>query len=390
MARLAAGFSRLNVVFDRYFRNSLKAQTRKGRGSGGTRVLEISDDIPFPNNFHDSFLNNSENKNDLGLYLAKKLISIHQDADMFQLQLCVTYNDAVISQPPLNQSTFQIESTAEEADQKLVRHALHCIKEEYTDIEIQSIDYDVLILLLAYVATTMESSNGSNHTNIFFKLITPNPTWYNVKFLIKELGTDICKALPFFYAFTGCDTVPSFSGKGKCTFWDHWMKSEMKDDITRTFIKLGSMPASVNSDDTLALEQLVKSVYYGGAKNFSHTLLNVLRERQFRQSTSNDMRKIAPSSDALYMQALRAIHTAGFEWVECIRNVVPPDPRVRGYIMKDSVYVPKWLSNPPEFDLQVFLQTCKCKTAICKSCKCAQLGIPCLPLCHCNKTCKRV
>ena len=52
----------------------------------------------------------------------------------------------------------------EEADQKLVRHTLYCIKEEYTSIEIQSIDYDVLILLLAYVATDMESNTASTAT----------------------------------------------------------------------------------------------------------------------------------------------------------------------------------------------------------------------------------
>ena len=76
--RLAAGFNRLDVVFDRYFNYSLKAQTRKGRGSGGTRVLEISDDISFPENVQHSFLNDTENKNALGLYLASTLISIHR------------------------------------------------------------------------------------------------------------------------------------------------------------------------------------------------------------------------------------------------------------------------------------------------------------------------
>ena len=44
--RLAEGFDRLDVVFDRYFKNSLKAQTRKGRGSSGTRVLLTTDDVP--------------------------------------------------------------------------------------------------------------------------------------------------------------------------------------------------------------------------------------------------------------------------------------------------------------------------------------------------------
>ena len=36
---LAEGFDRLEVVFDRYFKKSLKAHTRRGRGSSGTGVL---------------------------------------------------------------------------------------------------------------------------------------------------------------------------------------------------------------------------------------------------------------------------------------------------------------------------------------------------------------
>ena len=67
--RLAEGFDSLDVVFDRYLKNSLKAQARKRRGLSGTRVLQITDDVPFPRNFLISFLCNTDNKHDLGLYL---------------------------------------------------------------------------------------------------------------------------------------------------------------------------------------------------------------------------------------------------------------------------------------------------------------------------------
>ena len=138
VSRLANGFDRLDVVFDRYFKNSLKRQTRVDRGSGGTRVLNINDYVPFPLNFQDSFLRNPDNKNDLGLYLAPKLISLHLVTGTSRLQLCVTYNDAILSQPALiNHSLFP--STFEEADEKLVRHILHCMNESYTYIEIHSL-----------------------------------------------------------------------------------------------------------------------------------------------------------------------------------------------------------------------------------------------------------
>jgi len=69
------------------------------------------------------------------------------------LQICVTQNDTLISVPTaVDDDIFQISSTAEEEYQKIVRHVFHCIRSGYTDIEVQSIDTDVLVLLLAYVA----------------------------------------------------------------------------------------------------------------------------------------------------------------------------------------------------------------------------------------------
>ena len=61
-----------------------------------------------------------------------------------------------ISFPPtVNDTVLKISSSAKEADQKIIQRALHCIKVGYSFIEIQSIDIDVLILLLAY------NSNGA-------------------------------------------------------------------------------------------------------------------------------------------------------------------------------------------------------------------------------------
>ena len=85
----------------------------------------------------------------------------------------------VISFPTTaNDTVFQISSTAKETDQKVIRHALHCIKVGYSPIEIQSIDSDVLILLLAYIAMELVSNNDS--FNLYLKLVTPNPTWYSI------------------------------------------------------------------------------------------------------------------------------------------------------------------------------------------------------------------
>ena len=98
----------------------------------------------------------------------------------------------------------------------------------------------------------------------------------------------------------------------------------------KTFIMLGNMPESINSDDRNTQEFLVKTVYFGNVKDIENISLKEMRKHQFIKSTSNDLKKIAPSSDALNMHSLRAAHTAGLEWVECLHNVSVPDPSVRG------------------------------------------------------------
>ena len=52
---------------------------------------------------------------------------------------------------------------------------------------------------------------------------------------------------------------------------------------------------------------------------------------------------------------LRTAHTAGFEWVECLRNVSVPYPSVRGYVLKDDMFVPKWLSKVSAFNVAELL-----------------------------------
>ena len=98
--RLAGGFDRLDVVFDCYFKNSLKAQTGKGRGSPGTRVLQITDNVPFPLNFLTSFLCNTDNKHDLRLYLTSEIVPIHSYIGNMHLLLRATQDNTVISFQP--------------------------------------------------------------------------------------------------------------------------------------------------------------------------------------------------------------------------------------------------------------------------------------------------
>ena len=39
--------------------------------------------------------------------------------------------------------------------------------------------------------------------------------FYDIKEIVESLGSDICEGIRYFYAFTGCDNVSRFFGKGK-------------------------------------------------------------------------------------------------------------------------------------------------------------------------------
>ena len=104
-----------------------------------------------------------------------------------------------------------LQSTQEEADNRLLLHCKHA-SSEFPSVIIAAEDTYVFILCLAFqnvIGCKMFIRCGSSSR---LRLI-------DVKKLASALGVDVCKALIGFHAFTGCDTVSAFSGRGKgdCT-----------------------------------------------------------------------------------------------------------------------------------------------------------------------------
>ena len=125
-----------------------------------------------------------------------------------------------------------------------------------------------------------------------------------------------------YYSFTVLLTVT------RIQIFYAWMQSECKDELTKTFVRLGHMPESIESVDIFNAESLVKDVYFGTILDKTKSL-NSLRKGQFVQSISKYLKNQAPSSDSLYMQILRAAHIAGAELLECAQNVLVPGPSLR-------------------------------------------------------------
>ena len=373
---LSSNYNRVDLVFDRYFEKSLKEGTRSGRGQGSQFLFE-GDATEIPNLMGESFLKNDRNKTELNEYLSLKLLELHQG----DLIMVASYQNTALSFPSscseMDTPVSVRPCEAEEADQRLVRHTLNLISNGYNNIIVRTIDTDVLILLISYIEQI-----ELNAVELHAYLINSDK-YFNIKQIIHDLGSDTCLALPFFFAFTGCDTVSSFYGKGKCKAYDTWLKSDGIDDLTDVFINLGKKPDQVTSKQIDILENYVLQLY-----GSTHHTLAAERLDKFKKSAENDLRSLPPSREALYQHTLRASYQTGYLWRQSVEELEIPDANQWGWKTdSEGDFQPNWTGVESQVSIQSFIDICSCKTGKCKKCKCAKAKVACLSMCGCSRGC---
>lgn len=119
-----------------------------------------------------------------------------------------------------------LRSTQEEADTRLLLHAVHCANAGSSAVVIVSEDTDVFILCVAfsgYVACPLYLKSGS-HTRV---------QYVDIKKVAQKFGNDKCKALLGLHAFSGCDTVSAFAGRGKLSSLKLLGRNEHRETLTQ-------------------------------------------------------------------------------------------------------------------------------------------------------------
>ena len=130
--------------------------------------------------------------------------------------------------------------------------------------------------------------------------------WIPIHEIASSMGSK-SSGLSFFHAFTGCDTVSSFHGKGKRSAWQTW---NVFDKISPVFAKLSSPPVAVTDEDLQVLEEFVVLMY---VKSSSYKSVNEARLDLFaRKQRAYD--SIPPTSAALKEHCKRAAYQAGHIW----------------------------------------------------------------------------
>ena len=165
--------------------------------------------------------------------------------------------------------------------------------------------------------------------NIYYRFIIGDDVrFYNINELCLLFGEETCKSLPFFHAFTGCDTVSSFFNHSKIQFWDCWLASIDKPILDDIFQRYSDTPSEVRDTDLEILKTFILKIY--GKRSSSETSLTDYRLQQFSSMPNSTLRLLPPSLSGLVQHTKRACIQAGWIWREGISNVMTFKSRIIG------------------------------------------------------------
>lgn len=135
--------SRLDLVWDRYDKDSLKNSAREKRGEGARTRVTATTKIPkgWPN-----FLRDSSNKEELFRFLNSRALSAQYASGK---QLYVTQGSAILTNTSRNLN--DLDCNHEEADTRLMVHVSDAVAEGHTKILLRSVDTDVVVLAVSTI-----------------------------------------------------------------------------------------------------------------------------------------------------------------------------------------------------------------------------------------------
>ena len=147
MKNLSSGSSRIDIVCDSYFDNSLKSHTRKARGCA--QFFPFTEATIIPKDFQGNFLRHNRNKVALNSFLTGKLLT----HDFGGTIVFISVNSEVkCNSTEVSEKVLHIGRTQEEADTKIIVHVKHCFLNDFRNIVVKTVDTDVITLLLAHLS----------------------------------------------------------------------------------------------------------------------------------------------------------------------------------------------------------------------------------------------
>lgn len=361
---------RIDVVFDIYEEMSIKTVERTSRGEEQGLQLHQITATQLVRQWR-AFLRQANNKSSLIAFLVEewqkaKYTDKLPDRELFvtHLQKCWKISGNQCQVVP------ELISKHEEADGRLLLHAAHAAAAGYTEIVICSEDTDVFILCLAF--------SEQINVPLFQRCGTQTRTrLVDIGKISSAVGSDVCKALIGMHAFTGCDTVSAFAGKGKLRVLEI-LKSSNR--VKESLKQLGESWV-VSSELQANLEELV-CLWYASKPGTSD--VNQLRYNLFcSRKGETESHQLPPCKDSLTKHVQRANFQAAI-WKRSLQaDPQTPSPVGNGWKIESGHLAIDWMDGLPAPQAVLDLLSCKC-TRTCKlpSCVCLMNGLKCTDMCR--------
>ena len=245
-----------------------------------------------------------------------------------------------------------------------------------TSTSIRTVDTDVVVLAI--------SSAGRLNVPVWIVYGTGKHTHIiPAHEIAASIGPSQSVALPMFHAFTGCDIVSFFAGRGKKSAWEVWKAYKPVTDI---FCKLIENPASRVIEEMMhVLERFVILLYDRTSEQVS---INFARKELFTKK-GRQIESIPPIKAALYQHIKRAVFQAGHIWAQA---VIPqpeiPSPADWGWTLSETgKWDVCWTTLPEASSACRELLKCGCKKGCKKNCTCVKAMLQCTALCYCGGQC---
>ena len=308
---------RIDVVFDTYQENSIKNSELSVRGEETRHQLQSITSAQIVRQWR-TFLSRIVNKNALITFLVNEWKkALYREKLQNGKILYVTVDDKcykITSRGSVEISALQCHQ--EEADGRLLLHAVHAAR-ECEAVVICSEDTDVFIMCLAFHDKVGAALFQKCGTKTRRRVV-------DIRKVAATIGIDVCRALIGLHAYTGCDTVSTFAGKGKVKALKLLTSNK---EHQYTFFKLGQ-EWDLSGDLMDKLEAFTCLLY---ASKASATKVNDLRYHLFCAKKGEiENHQLPPCKDCLVNHALRANYQAGI-WRRCLeQNPQVPSPVGRG------------------------------------------------------------
>ena len=336
---------RLDIVWDAYWESYIKGETRDDRGIGVR--LKVGPNVRLPRNWAE-FLRQPSNKVELFNYLSQATTS---NLELIQYDFYITQGKSVLHVGPGPDMTEQCDH--EEADTRIVIHALHSLREGAKTVLVHTVDSDVVVILMTHFNRFECVSQGCRIFVSFGK--GKHKRMLNIREMCMALGKERCIALPLWVAQNGCDSTSSLRGRSKRTAFSAWNKSA--NEVMKAMMELMQQPfmkLTLESDQLVhGIGEFFVTMYGGGAKN-----INDQRQNIFCQRNQNpELIDLPPTQNALFHHCQRAQYQASI-WVSAhVAKMKVPDPLEYGWKKPEKRLLPVWISIP-ESKTNVLLVKC--------------------------------